>query len=151
MKSKVIVFLIVVVVAGLLGGCAPSNTTGAVGEVQEKQAAETVEDVRMPIVQVQPLGVTLKAKEKILFAGVGFPPNSDINVYITMGQAVSNICYQLGNPKTNEEGAFTAVWVLDKGEVGLLEPGVHDVPVFVEGDNRIAYVPIVFIKEEKKE
>lgn len=152
MKIKATVLLVVIiVVVGLLGGCAAvDTTTSTAGQEQEIQAEEPVEAVRLPSVQVAPLGVLLKDKQNVLFAGVGFAPNSEINVYITMGGVSSNISYQLGNPVTNEEGAFSGVWELNKGEVSMIEPGVHNVPVFVEGGDRVN-VPLVFIKEEKME
>jgi len=106
--------------------------------------AAPVAGLVLPSVQVSPQPVTRAANQQIRFAGAGFAPNSEVAILVDFAGSLNDVAsYTANGIRTNEQGAFVAVWTLIAYAVNNLPAGVHTATIMVADD--VVRVPIVLV------
>jgi hypothetical protein len=103
-------------------------------------------------VMVSPSPVPYQRKVKVTISGSGFAPNQDLELLMPIGGVPTDISSMVKpKPKTDAQGAFTTVWILDNEIRGkLLEPTKYTLEVSDADGEVLAKAPFVFDKVEAK-
>ena len=124
----------------LTNGCAQGDS-GASGRLRSS-----------PKLTVSPSPVPYERKTKVNIAGSGFAPNQELELQIPIGGVLTDISGMVKPaPKTNDQGAFSAQWILDNEIRGkLMEPTAYTLEVLNSDGKVLAKVPFVLEKVEAK-
>ena len=124
----------------LTNGCSQGDS-GASGRLRSS-----------PKLTVSPSPVPYERKTKVNIAGSGFAPNQELELQIPIGGVLTDISGMVKPaPKTNDQGAFSAQWILDNEIRGkLMEPAAYTLEVLNSDGKVLAKVPFVLEKVEAK-
>ena len=115
-------------------------------------SGSTVKTMSDPKLEVSPSPVPYQRKVKVTISGTGFAPNQELELQVPIGGVPSDISAMVKPaPKTNAQGAFKTVWILDNEIRGkLLEPTQYTLEVLSADGKVLAKAPLVLEKVAAK-
>lgn len=101
-------------------------------------------------VTISPSPVPYRRKVKVTISGSGFAPHQELELLMPIGGVPSDISTMVKpKPKTDANGAFSTVWILNNEIRGhLLEPTTYTLEVSNSDGEVLARTPFVFKRVE---
>jgi hypothetical protein len=92
-----------------------------------------------------------KPGEVLVFMS-GLEPEQEIGVRTMMGDVLSDVSYLMkpSAEKADPNGAFAAVWNVDKNTLKVMKPGNYTITVVDESGNTLASAEFMIEKAKKK-
>jgi hypothetical protein len=138
-----------------LGGIFLATALGGGGSTPMRAQAAMAASVKAmtdPKVMISPSPVPYERKVKVTISGSGFAPNQELELLLPIGGVPSDISAMVKpKPKTDAQGAFSTVWILDNEIRGkLLEPTQYTLEVANSEGKTLAKTPFVLKKGASK-